>query len=91
MALTQQRNYKGFDINEYIKITWYEVIEWEKVNWVKIYNVELLINKYTDSTKQYDIEQISEKLQWLTETQLNLTNYYILLKTISWYENCVDL
>ena len=80
MALSLQTTYKGFDINEYIKITSFTTIEGEKKDGVKTYNVVVTVNKYTDSTKEYDIEQTMYHFSGLFEADLTLANFYVLLK-----------
>jgi len=61
--ITQSYTFKGIPLTSVLKITNYKVIpKAENTN-----DIELTINRYTDSTCQYDIEQF-------TKTFLDVTN-----------------
>lgn len=91
MSLQKEINYKGFTTPACYKITWISITEQEKIDWVKTYKALLLINSYTDLTKEYDIEQVNVPLTWLYEVELNLPTYYSKLKELEVYKDSLDI
>lgn len=90
MSLQLSTIYKGLSLeNATYKIACLSYTEKEIIDWVKVYNLILQVNSYTDTTKQYDIEQktyiFESNLEWLT-----LTNGYNLLKTLLEFETAID-
>lgn len=72
--LIQTYNWKGMTLETALKITSVYSCEWSEPN---TFNVTLTINRYTDSSCQYDIEQFTKSFinipEWTIEW-INILN-----------------
>jgi len=90
MALLMNTAYKGFDLNAYYKITWVSFNEkWKDELGNKIYNMTLLVNSFTDDTKEYDICQKDYNFE-TNYAWLNIDNWYTLLKWLAEFATATD-
>lgn len=81
MALAKTITVLGTEFPGYVKIGWYTVLEGEKVDGVKTYVVNPVLDFYTDSTKQYKIKQETRTITGFIESELNLADIYESVKT----------
>lgn len=81
MALTKQGEIYGFTTDIYAKITGVDVRESGQDDGGKLYTVNIIVNYYTDSTKQYDYRQDIESFNDIRVTQLTVASLYELLKS----------
>lgn len=69
MALTKTITYKWFETSAYARITSFTVTSYKEDN-VKKYQAQVIVNKYTDSTCEYDVDQTDYIVKDLTETSV---------------------
>jgi hypothetical protein len=81
MALTKQGEILGFTTDIYAKITGVDVRESGSNDDGKLYTVSVVINYYTDETKQYDYRQEVESFKDIPVSELTVAGLYDLLKT----------
>ena len=90
MAINLPTNYKGFNLNAYYKITWVSFSEkWKDEQGNKTYNLKLLVNSFTDESKEFDICQKDYNFE-TNYSWLNIDNWYTLLKGLTEFKEAVD-
>jgi len=68
--IIQTYNHLGRDWDSAIKITSFKLCNCDTET--ETFDVELTINRYTDSTCAYDIEQFTKTFSWLTWTDIGV-------------------
>jgi len=93
MALKIATTYKGINLPAaYCKVTHVALVESTPAeDWSKLYKAFLQVNTYTDSTCEFDIDQRTYELDWLTEEQFTLAWCYEGLKAFPELENAIDV
>lgn len=91
MALLKEWfNLLGFNTDLYVKIWWMLIKEiWEDEVW-KLYAIEVQVDYYTNSTKQYHFKQEIEKFENLRLEDLSLETAYnkvVWLEKFNWFTN----
>jgi hypothetical protein len=87
MALTQSTKILGLSApNAYYNFDEVTVSKQENGD----YLVELLVNEYTDSSKENHVSQEDFTFEDVKEADLNFANYYALLKTEEKFSNAID-
>lgn len=77
MAFLQPQVFKGISLPAtYIRISSVLTTDYINAEGVKKWQAQLTINRYTDSTKEYDIEQTNVTLDELDLQDLMLTVLY---------------
>jgi len=93
MSLQKNLTYKGINLPKaYAKVTHVSIVESTPAeDWSKLYKAFLQVNTYTDSTCEFDIEQRTYELDWLTEEQFTLAWCYEGLKVLPDFEWATDV
>ena len=92
MAILLETTVMGITIPDaYYKITEVKFSEsGEKTDaWEKIYNIQYIMNSYTNSTKEFDINQ-SVVSTTGTEAEITIANGYNFIKTLPFYSEAKD-
>ena len=91
MALTKSTTIYGLSAPEaYYNINNVGVIG-ESTDAGKVYNVTVLVNEYTDSTKENHVSQKGYELKGLTEAELTIATYYAKLKELEEFTGATDV
>ena len=92
MSLQIETTYKGIVIPKAVaKITHVSIIETSDTLEWKLYKCFVQVNTYTDSTKEFDINQHTYEFDKITEAQFTLTACYEWLKTLPEFLWALDI
>jgi len=81
MALSQAGEVLGFPTELYIKIAGVNIVETGSNASGKLYTVSLLVNFYTNSTKEFTYKQASYNFSDFQSQTFTIAEMYTLLKT----------
>ena len=93
MAIKKNKNYLGFEIEEYVKIISMDIKEYYFNN-EKLYNLVLGLEFYTNHNKEYKIQDNRSTMYFFSEIkQENISlewwyNELLKLKDFEWYISC---
>ena len=89
MALSKETQVYWFNTTNYVKPISIVIDEiWENEEWFNLYEVQVIVVFYTDSTKAYRYENKQFTLKDLLEADLSLPSIYgkiMLLPEFEWY------
>lgn len=81
MALLKTGEVLGFPTDMYIKIAGVNIVETGANESGKLYTVSLLVNFYTNATKEYSFKQASYNFNGYQSQTFTVAEMYTLLKT----------
>lgn len=91
MALLREWfNLLWFTTDLYVKIWWMLIKETWEDEWGKLYSIEVQVDYYTNSSKEYHFKQEIEKFEKLRLEELSLEvayNKVVWLEKFTWFSN----
>lgn len=88
--LKKDITYKGLPITAFYKITSVNIVETWSDEQGKLYTAKVLVNSYTDNSKEFDIEQKDYEFKDIRENQFTLSDCYLWLKSLEEFNLAVD-
>jgi hypothetical protein len=91
MAITISGKVLWFDADIYVKISGVTITESGANEQGKLYKVDVLVNYYTNSTKEYSYKQEVKYFNDVQTTSFTIAGIYELLKTTEEFSESIDL